>query len=113
MDYGKYKYEQSKKMHSQKLHQKGGQLKEVKLRPYTSEHDLEFKLRHAKRFLEDGSKVKITLMFRGREMAYRDIGKKVMEKVIQKINHPCQVEQQPTFEGRNMIMLLSPKAAKA
>lgn len=112
MDYGKYKYEQSKKLHAQKLHQKGTHLKEVKLRPYTGPHDLEFKLRHVKRFLEEGNKVKITLMFRGREMAYLDIGKSVMDKVLQGVSGLGSVEQQPIMEGRNMIMLLTPKSTK-
>jgi len=113
MDYGKYKYEQSKKLHAQKHHQKGTHLKEVKLRPYTSQHDLGFKLRHVKRFLEEGNKVKITLMFRGREMAYQHKGKDVLEKVIADISGQGNVEQRPTMEGRNMVMLIIPKAAKA
>ena len=112
MDYGKYKYEQSKKLHAQKLHQKGTHLKEVKLRPYTGPHDLEVKLRNVKRFLEEGNKVKITLMFRGREMAYLQMGKTVMEKVVQNVSALGSVEQHPTMEGRSMIMLLAPKAAK-
>jgi translation initiation factor IF-3 len=113
MDYGKYKYEQSKKLHAQKLHQKGTHVKEVKLRPYTSPHDLEVKLRHVKRFLEEGNKVKITLMFRGREMAYQDAGKAVMDKVIQNVSGYGSVEQQPTMEGRNLVMLLTPKSTKS
>jgi len=99
MDYGKYKYEQSKKLHAQKLHQKGTHLKEVKLR-------------NVKRFLEEGNKVKITLMFRGREMAYLQMGKTIMEKVVQNVSALGSVEQHPTMEGRSMIMLLAPKAAK-
>jgi len=113
MDYGKYKYEQSKKLHAQKLHQKGTHVKEVKLRPYTGPHDLEFKLRHVKQFLEEGNKVKITLMFRGRELAHQDMGKVVMEKVIRNVSVCGSVEQPPTMEGRNLVMLLTPKSVKA
>ena len=113
MDYGKYKYEQSKKLHAQKLHQKGTHVKEVKLRPYTSPHDLEVKLRHVKRFLEESNKVKITLMFRGREMAHQEMGKTVMDKVIQNVSGHGSVEQQPTMEGRNLVMLLTPKSTKS
>ena len=113
MDYGKYKYELSKKLHAQKLHQKGTHVKEVKLRPYTSSHDLEVKLRHVKRFLEEGNKVKITLMFRGREMAYKELGRAVMAKVVQNVSGFGNVEQPPTMEGRNLIMLLIPKPTKS
>ncbi|MCI0527493.1 MAG: translation initiation factor IF-3, partial [Nitrospira sp.] len=76
-------------------------------------HDLEFKLRHVKQFLEDGNKVKITLMFRGRELAHQDMGKVVMEKVIQNVSVCGSVEQPPTMEGRNLVMLLTPKSVKA
>lgn len=113
MDFGKYKYEQSKKSHAQKLHQKGTHLKEVKFRPYTSEHDLEVKLRNVRRFLEEGNKVKITVMFRGREMIYqRESGSALLDKVTQNIGGLGNVDQQPTKEGRNMTMVLSPKPVK-
>ncbi len=109
MDFGKFKYEQSKKQHSVKVHQRGGHLKEVKLRPHTDEHDLDYKVRHIKRFLEEGNKAKVTLMFRGREMAYIDKGRQLMAKVIENIGDSGAVEQHPRLEGNNMIMILAPK----
>jgi translation initiation factor IF-3 len=113
MDYGKYKYEQSKKEHSTRMHQKGSQLKEIKFRPRTDTHDLEFKVQHIRDFLSAGSKVKVTLMFRGREMAYVNQGRKLMEKVIESLADNATVENQPRLEGRNMIMFLSPKSASS
>jgi translation initiation factor IF-3 len=110
MDYGKYKYEQSKKQHSTKLHQKGTRLKEIKLRPYTDKHDLEFKTQHIRDFLKVGNKVKVTLMFRGREMGYQARGREVLGKLTETVMELGFVEQPPRMEGRNMIMILSPKA---
>lgn len=107
IDYGKYRYEQAKKQHGAK--QKSAQLKEVKLRPFTDTHDLEFKTRHARDFLAEGHKVKITVMFRGREMAHQDAGRTVLGKVIEQLGAAAQVEQQPRMEGRNMSILLAPK----
>jgi len=112
MDYGKYKYEQSRKERVLKSHQKGGHLKEVKFRPRTGDHDLEFKINHAKEFLEARNKVKFTLMFRGREMAYRQQGWEIMKKVQAQLDEIAQTEFAPRFEGRNMIMILAPKSAK-
>jgi translation initiation factor IF-3 len=107
IDYGKYRYEQAKKQHGAK--QKSAQLKEVKLRPFTDTHDLEFKTRHARDFLSEGHKVKITVMFRGREMAHQEAGRTVLAKVIEQLGPAAQVEQQPRMEGRNMSILLAPK----
>ena len=107
IDYGKYRYEQSKKQQGAK--QKSTQLKEVKLRPFTDTHDVEFKTRHVKDFLAEGHKVKITVMFRGREMAHQDAGRVVLGKIIEALGPVAQVEQQPRMEGRNMSILLSPK----
>lgn len=112
MDFGKFKYEQSRKERSLKSSQKGGHLKEVKFRPYTGEHDLEFKIKHAKDFLESRNKVKITLMFRGREMAYRQKGWEIMAQVQKQLEEWGQPEYAPKFEGRNMIMVLAPKSVK-
>jgi len=112
MDYGKFKYEQSRKDRALKAHQKGGHLKEVKLRPYTGEHDLEFKINHAKEFLEERNKVKITLMFRGREMARRQIGWDIMTQIQKQLEEVGQPEYPPKMEGRNMIMIMAPKSAK-
>ena len=86
-------------------------LKEIKFRPRTGQHDLEFKLRHIRDFLDAGNKVKITLMFRGREMAYISQGKAVLEKVIASVTDISVVENKPRLEGRNMIMFLSPKSS--
>ena len=107
IDYGKYRYEQAKKQHGAK--QKSAQLKEVKLRPFTDTHDLDFKTRHARDFLAEGHKVKMTVMFRGREMAHQDAGRTVLAKVIEQLGAAAQVEQQPRMEGRNMSILLAPK----
>ncbi len=107
IDYGKYRYEQAKKQHGAK--QKSTQLKEVKLRPFTDTHDLDFKTRHARDFLAEGHKVKMTVMFRGREMAHQDAGRVVLAKVIEQLGPAAQVEQQPRMEGRNMSILLAPK----
>ncbi len=107
IDYGKYRYEQAKKQHGAK--QKSTQLKEVKLRPFTDTHDLDFKTRHARDFLAEGHKVKMTVMFRGREMAHQDAGRVVLAKVIEQLGAAAQVEQQPRMEGRNMSILLAPK----
>lgn len=108
IDYGKYRYEQAKKLGGAK--QKSAQLKEVKLRPYTDTHDLDFKMRHAKAFLADGHKVKITVMFRGREMAHQDAGRTLLTKVVEQLGPSANIEQHPRMEGRNMNMLLAPKA---
>lgn len=109
MDYGKYKYEQSKKRHTMRSHQKGAHLKEIKLRPRTDTHDLDFKIRHIRDFLAEGNKVKITLMFRGREMAYIDRGREALNKVTAAIADIGSVEQTPRMEGRNMYALVIPK----
>lgn len=107
IDYGKYRYELAKKQHGAK--QKSAQLKEVKLRPFTDTHDLDFKMRHAKAFLAEGHKVKVTVMFRGREMAHQDAGRTILTKVVEQLGPSAHVEQQPRMEGRNMNILLAPK----
>ena len=110
LDYGKYKYEQSKKQHSGKSHQKSTQIKEIKLRPHTDKHDLDFKVKHIKRFLEEGNKIKVTLTFRGREMEHLEIGKSLLARLSDDIKDACNIEQTPRVEGRNMIMVISPKS---
>jgi len=85
------------------------QLKEIRLRPKTEEHDLQVKLRHIRKFLEENNKVKITMMFRGREIAYAEIGRKIMEGLIQELGDIGNVDQQPKLEGRNMVMIVAPK----
>jgi translation initiation factor IF-3 len=109
MDFGKYKYELSKKAHTAKQHQKGTHLKEVKLRPRTDRHDLETKVRQMKEFLAEGNKTKVTVMFRGREMAYQEMGRTMLEKVIASLGGVGQIEQPPRFEGRLLVMVIAPK----
>ncbi|MFB3925958.1 MAG: translation initiation factor IF-3 [Syntrophales bacterium] len=109
MDYGKFRYQQSKKLQVARKHQATVQLKEVRLRPKTEEHDLQVKLRHIKKFLEQNSKVKITMMFRGREIVYSDIGRSIMENIKKELQDMCLIDQQPKLEGRNMVMILTPK----
>jgi len=109
MDHGKFKYEQSKKEHRMRLNQKSTQVKEVKFRPRTDKHDMETKIRHIKDFLEDGNKTKVTIMFRGREMANRELGFKAIEKVIEELKGAGNIESPPRMEGRNLYMVVSPK----
>lgn len=106
MDYGKYKYEQKKKAGKSKGH--AASLKEVKLRPRTDQHDLDFKLKNARRFLMDGDKVKVTVMYRGREMVHRDIGRKQLDKVVELLGPIASVENPPRMEGRFLSMILVP-----
>jgi translation initiation factor IF-3 len=109
MNYGKYKYQQSKRTHDARKHQTVIQVKEVKLRPRTEEHDFDFKLRHAKRFLEEGNKVKLSVLFRGREMAYPEFGTQIINRFIEGVKDLVVVEQYPRLEGRNMVAILAPK----
>lgn len=109
MDYGKFRYQQSKKIQVSKKSQTVIQVKEIRLRPKTEEHDLDVKIKHIKRFLEQHNKVKVSMMFRGREIAYTDIGRKIMEDMKNLLADECVIDQQPKLEGRNMIMILSPK----
>lgn len=109
MDYGKFRYQQSKKVQVSKKSQTVIQVKEIRLRPKTEAHDLEVKVKHVRKFLEQHNKVKISMMFRGREIAYTDIGRKIMEDIKNTLADGCVIDQQPKLEGRNMIMILSPK----
>lgn len=109
MDYGKYKYEQSKKRHEAKLKQKQVQIKEVKFRPGTDDGDYNVKMRNVGRFLADGDKVKITLRFRGREMAHQDIGLSLLRRIEAELAETAVVEQFPKLEGRQMVMMIAPK----
>ena len=112
MDYGEFKYAESKRLHEQKLKQKQVQIKEVKFRPGTDDGDYNIKLRNLIKFLDDGDKTKITLRFRGREMAHQDIGFRMLERLKADLEPYGQVEQFPKMEGRQMIMVLSPKKKK-
>lgn len=110
MDFGKYKYIQGKRVKEARKKQTTIQIKEVKMGPKTEEHDFQFKARHVKRFLEDGNKAKITIRFRGREIAHTDLGKKMLERMIKEMSDISAIEQPPRFEGKNLVMVLSPKS---
>lgn len=112
MDYGKFKYQEAKKAHEAKLKQKQVQVKEIKLRPGTDENDYQIKLKNMTRFLEEGDKVKVTLRFRGREMAHQEFGMRQLERVKVDIEAIGQVEQMPKMEGRQMIMIVAPTLKK-
>ncbi|MGL4603363.1 MAG: translation initiation factor IF-3 [Iodobacter sp.] len=109
MDYGKFKYQDSKKKHAAKQNQKQVQVKEVKFRPGTDENDYQIKLRNLMRFLAEGDKAKITLRFRGREMAHQEIGMAQLKRVEADLGDLVVVEQYPRLEGRQMVMMLAPK----
>jgi translation initiation factor IF-3 len=109
MDHGKFKYEQTKKKQEAKRKQKTTQIKEIKVRPKTDDHDLETKVRHIEKFISNNDKVKITLVFRGREVMLREQANAVLEKVVNLTSDFAVVEQLPRFEGRVITMLLAPK----
>lgn len=109
MDYGKYRYKQNKKLHDAKKSQTVIQVKEIKLKPKTEDHDVQVKMNHIKKFLKNHDKVKVSMMFRGREIAFTDIGRKLMEKIRNELANDCVIDQEPRLEGRNMVMILSPK----
>ncbi len=109
LDYGKFKYEQQKKRNEAKKKQKVVEIKEVKVRPNIDENDYQVKMRAMKSFIEEGDKVKVTLRFRGREMAHQDIGVRVLERIRADLEAATKVEQMPRMEMRQMVMVLSPK----
>lgn len=108
MDFGKYKYRQSKKAHDAKKRQKIIRVKEVKVTPNTEKHDFDFKVNHAKRFLADGAKVKVSVFFRGRQMAHTELGLKILERFIADIADEAILEQEPTQDRRSMTIILAP-----
>lgn len=110
MNYGKYKYQQSKRTQEARKHQTVIHIKEVKVRPRTEEHDFQFKLRHVKRFLDEGNKVKISILFRGREIAHPEFGKELLNRFVEGVKDVIVIEQSPRLEGRNMVMILAPKS---
>ena len=112
MDYGKFKYQEQKRAHEAKLKQKQVQVKEVKLRPGTDENDYQIKLRNMTRFLEEEDKVKVTLRFRGREMAHQEFGMRQLERIKADLEAVGAVEQMPKMEGRQMIMIIAPAKKK-
>ena len=109
MDYGKFKYQEQKRQQEARARQKVIQVKEVKFRPGTDEGDYQVKLRNLRRFIEDGDKAKVTLRFRGREMAHQDLGMRVLERVRDDLGELVQVEAMPKLEGRQMVMVLAPR----
>ncbi|NVL91114.1 MAG: translation initiation factor IF-3 [Desulfobacterales bacterium] len=109
MDYGRYKYQQSKKLQEAKKRQSTSQIKEIKLRPRTGEHDLQVKIRHMRRFLHDRNKVKVTIIFRGRELAYTGLGAALLRRVVDELSEDAVVEMEARREGRIMVMGLAPK----
>jgi len=112
MDYGKYRYEEARRAREAKKKQHTVSVKEVKYRPGIEEHDYEFKTRHVRRFLEDGDKVKVTMMFRGRQLSHPELGLEVLERVLKSVEDIGKVESQPMREGRTMIMVLAPLNTK-
>lgn len=109
MDIGRYKYEQSKREREARKKQKTINIKEVKLRPNIETHDFQVKTKHAIRFLQDGDKVKVTIMFRGREVSHPELGRELLARVVEMVSEYATVEKHPRLEGRNMTMFLSPK----
>jgi translation initiation factor IF-3 len=110
LDYGKYRYEQTKKEREARKHQKQAELKEVRLKPKTDDHDLEIKAKQARKFLLAGDKVKFTVRFRGREMAHPDIGREMLEQIAEELRDVATVEQRPLMEGRALSLMLAPSA---
>jgi len=111
MDYGKFRYEESRRERESRKRQKIVEVKEVRLRPKIDDHDLETKGRQAQRFLESGDKVKVSVLFRGREIAHQDIGQGLLERMAQQLGPVSVIDQTPHMEGRTMVMLLSPTRA--
>lgn len=109
MDFGKFLFEQNKKSHAAKRKQKQIQIKEVKFRPGTDENDYQIKLRNIIRFLTEGDKAKVTLRFRGREMAHTELGRKLLDRLVSDLREYAQIEQNPLMEGRQMVMMFAPK----
>jgi translation initiation factor IF-3 len=109
MDFGKFKYQEAKRQHEAKLKQKQVQVKEIKFRPGTDENDYQIKMRNLVKFLNEGDKAKITLRFRGREMAHQEIGMRQLERVKADLDEIAVVEQFPKMEGRQLVMMLAPK----
>ncbi len=113
MDFNRYKYEQKKKEREAKKHQKQSQLKEIRFKARIDKHDLDIKIRHAREFIESGHKVKVTLMFRGRDLAHKEIGENLLDNVIESLSDLVQVDRDKRWEGRNLTVILSPVRKKA
>ncbi len=109
LDFGKYKYEAQKRKAEAKKNQKVVELKELKLRPMIETHDYEVKLKQAKKFLSEGNKVKFTMRYKGREMSANNMGKEVLDRLVEDLEGLCKVDQQPKLEGKQMMMIVSPE----
>ena len=109
MDFGKFLFEQNKKSHAAKRKQKQIQIKEIKFRPGTDENDYQIKLRNIIRFLTEGDKAKVTLRFRGREMAHTELGRKLLDRLVNDLREHAAIEQNPLMEGRQMVLMFAPK----
>ncbi|MER3421315.1 MAG: translation initiation factor IF-3 [Chloroflexota bacterium] len=112
LDYGKFKYEQSKKEREARKHQKQVRVSEVRMRPKIDEHDVDFKARNVEKLLKEGDKVKVTIMFRGREVTHPQIGRALLDRVYERVKDIAVLERSPVLEGRNMVMVLAPAPAK-
>jgi translation initiation factor IF-3 len=112
LDYGKFKFEQEKRIRDSKRKQKLVKIKEIRMQPKIEKHDLEFKTNHIREFLDEGNKVKVTVRFRGREMAHTELGRVVLEKVLEILDNAYVIDRSPQMEGRFMSMTLNPKAKK-
>ncbi len=112
LDYGKYKFDQEKKKKEAKKKQKQIKLKEIRMQPKIEEHDLDFKTKHIREFLDEGNKVKVTIRFRGRELAHTELGKDVLDNILDRLEGDYSLDRSPAMEGRFMFMILSPKSKK-
>jgi len=110
MDYGRFKYEQSKKQKAARKHSSSMELKEIKFRPKTEQHDMDFKINHVRRFLEEGNKCRLVIVFRGREITHPETGVKVLNRVVDATQDIASVEVRPSLEGKRMMMILGPRA---
>jgi translation initiation factor IF-3 len=113
MDYGRFKYEQSKKQKQAKKHSTATEIKEIRFRPKTAEHDLDFKVKHIRRFLEEGNKCRLVVVFRGREVVHPETGIAMLNKVFELVTDMANIELKPSMEGKRMIMILGPKRGVA
>ena len=113
LDYGKYKFDLEKKTRESRKHQKQVRIKEIRMQPKIDGHDLEFKTRHVREFLDEGNKVKVTVRFRGRELAHTELGKVVLDRILEKLEGNFLLERAAQMEGRTMSLLLNPKGTKA
>ncbi len=112
LDYGKYKFDQEKKKKEAKKKQKQIKLKEIRMQPKIEEHDLDFKTKHIREFLDEGNKVKVTIRFRGRELAHTELGRDVLDNILDRLEGDYSLDRSPAMEGRFMFMILSPKSKK-